>query len=128
MADIVVKLFRVPEEAQKATSELQKDGYKVEEITNNTKGDLKNILTAAWKLDEESTKYYLWGISLGSVLIGVHTEPSKTTRVRHILRSHESAIEKKMSKIDNSPAFKHAKRMSSTDPMDASMSGDFRKY
>ena len=128
MTNIVVKLFRVSDEAQKATSELKKAGYKVEEVSSNTKDDVKKLLTDNWHLDEETVKYYLWGISLGSVLVGVHTESSKSTKVRQILRSHESAIEKERNKTNNSPAFNQASRMSSTDPMDASMSGDFRKY
>ncbi len=122
MASAVVKLFRMPDEAQKALSELKKKGYKAEDIS----GASPETLADTWGLDNETIKYYQFGLALGGILAGVQTDETKTADVRKILRSSESSPEREQAA--SSPAFKQANRMSATNPIDAPMSGDFRKY
>jgi len=122
MASAVVKLFRMPEEAQKALGELKKTGYKAEDISSAPAESLADT----WGLDEETVKYYQFGLAIGGILVGVQTDEAKTADVRKILRSAESSPERE--KMASSPAFKQASRMSATNPIDAPMSGDFRKY
>jgi len=122
MANAVVKLFRMPEEAQKAMSDLKNQGYTAEDISSaSTEG-----LADTWGLDEETVKYYQFGVALGGILVGVKADEAKSADVRKIMRSAESSPERE--KATSSPAFKQASRMSATNPIDAPMSGDFRKY
>ncbi|MFC1905884.1 hypothetical protein ACFLWJ_00180 [Chloroflexota bacterium] len=122
MASAVVKLFRMPEEAQKALGELKDQGYTAEDISVAS----PEALADSWGLDEETVKYYQFGVALGGILVGVKADEAKASEVRKIMRSAESSPERE--KIASSPAFKQASRMSATNPIDAPMSGDFRKY
>lgn len=122
MASAVVKLFRMPEEAQKALSELKNQGYTAEDITSASAQELADV----WGLDQETVKYYQFGVALGGILVGVKADEAKASEVRKVMRSAESSPERV--KVVSSPAFKQANRMSATNPMDAPMSGDFRKY
>ncbi|MCK5430935.1 MAG: hypothetical protein KAI94_15765 [Anaerolineales bacterium] len=122
MASAIVKLFRMPEEAQKAMSDLKNQGYTAEDIS----GAPEKELADTWGLDEETVKYYQFGVALGGILIGVKADEAKSADVRKIMRSAESSPERE--KVTSSPAFKQASRMSASNPIDAPMSGDFRKY
>ena len=122
MASAVVKLFRMPEEAQKALGELKNQGYTAEDIS----GSSTEELASGWGLDEETVKYYQFGVALGGILVGVKADEAKASEARKIMRSAESSPERE--KVASSPAFKQASRMSATNPIDAPMSGDFRMY
>ena len=122
MASAVVKLFRLPDEAQKALDDLKSQGYAAEDIS----GASAEKLAGDWGLDEATVKYYQFGVALGGVLVGVKADESKAADVRKIMRAAESAPER--AKVLSSPAFQQASRMSATNPIDAPMSGDFRKY
>jgi len=122
MIKTVTKLYRVPEDAKKALKELEVQGYQAGEINM----DQQKALLDIWGLDEDTIKYYQWGVSLGGILVGVQTKEDNISKVRRILRNAESVPEKETK--SSSPAFKIADRMSATHPIDASMSGDFRKY
>lgn len=122
MASAVVKLFRLPDEAQKAIDDLKSKGYAAEDISSTP----AETLASDWGLDEATVKYYQFGVALGGILVGVKAEDSKAAEVRKVMRSAESAPER--DKVASSPAFKQASRMSATNPIDAPMSGDFRKY
>jgi hypothetical protein len=137
----VVKLFRDPLSAAKATEELKSKGFKAEEIgilvsdvekakKLGTKATDK-IGTALTKLDlpEDTIRYYEFGASVGGVLISVEADESRLSKAQEILR--EAAIKdapKKGEMWASSPAFPAAGRMTATDPIDAKMTGDFRKY
>ena len=122
MASAVVKLFRMPEEAQKALSDLKGKGYKGEDISGVT----PDALAKDWGLDEETVKYYQFGVALGGILVGAKTDEGKAADARSIMRSAESSPERE--KVATNPSFRQAERMSATNPMDSPMSGDFRKY
>jgi hypothetical protein len=122
MASSVVKLFRLPEEAQKALGDLKGKGYKGEDISGVT----PDALATDWGLDEETVKYYQFGVSRGGILFGAKTDDAKAADARGIMRSAESSPERE--KVATNPSFRQAERMSATHPIDGSMSGDFRKY
>ena len=113
MASAVVKLFNMPEEAQKAWSELKEKGYAAETISSASADSLAN----AWGLDEKTLKYYQFGVALGGVLVGVKADEAKASEVCRILRSAEASAERE--KVASSPSFKQASRMLSTNPIDA---------
>lgn len=127
MAKAIVKFYRVPGEAQVAVRELKARGYKAEEISGTAGSDLEEVLVGLWGLDEETVRYYRFGVSLGGVVVGVHIEEAQAAEARRILRDAES-IPQQRGMWANSPAFPAAGRMTATDPVDAPMSGDFRKY
>jgi hypothetical protein len=137
----VVKLFRDPLSAAKATEELKSKGFKAEEIgilVSDVEKAKKlgtkvtdKIGTALTKLDlpEDTIRYYEFGASVGGVLISVEADESRLSKAQEILR--EAAIKdapKKGEMWASSPAFPAAGRMTATDPIDAKMTGDFRKY
>lgn len=137
----VVKLFRDPLSAAKATEELKSKGFKAEEITIlvsdadkakklGTKATDK-IGAALTKLDlpEDTIKYYEFSASIGGVLVSVQADESRLSQAQEILR--EVGIKDSPKKGEmwvSSPAFPAAVRMTATDPIDAKMTGDFRKY
>jgi hypothetical protein len=66
---------------------------------------------------------------MGGILISVQTDEARIPQAREVLRNASveatPAIEGMWA---SSPAFPAAERMSATDPIDAKMTGDFRKY
>ena len=127
MAKALVKFYRVPGEARKAMSELKARGYEAEEVGGATGSALDEALASSWGLAAETVRYYEFGVSLGGVVVGVRTEEAKAAEARRILRDAEF-IPQRGGMWANSPAFPAAGRMTATDPVDAPMSGDFRKY
>ena len=137
----VVKLFRDPLSAAKATEELKSKGFKAEEIgilvsdaekakKLGTKATDK-IGTALTKLDlpEDTIRYFEFGASVGGVLISVDADESRLSKAHEILREADiKDAPKKGEMWASSPAFPAAGRMTATDPIDAKMTGDFRKY
>lgn len=75
----------------------------------------------------EAASYFEFGISMGSVLVYVHTEDAKAAQAQNIMRVTGS-IPMKVEIPSTSPGFEQSGRMAATDPVDAPMSGDFRKY
>jgi len=141
MSSAVVKLFKDPVVAAKATEELKSKGYKTEEIGILVRdGDkakqlgakvTKEIGAALAKLDvpEDTAAYYEFSASMGGILISVKTDEARIPQAREILRNAGlGAIHAREEMWASSPAFPVAERMSATDPIDARMTGDFRKY
>ncbi len=161
MAKVQTKLFRRPEDAKKAISELQAKGFKAEEIGVVTSGkgkkemadsikptadvdsvtamghatslsksgnDLAKALAEFWSVPEETANYYQHGISLGGIVVSVHADDAQAEKAHGILRDASAHERKKMPLQKISPGFLKASRMSSTNPIDAPMSGDFRRY
>ena len=71
--------------------------------------------------------YYEFGLSTGGVLVTVHGEEAHLANALRLLRSAASGV-LPIGKSAPNPGFSKAARMSATDPMDAKMTGDFRRY
>lgn len=141
MANTVVRLFRDPLVAARAAEELKSQGFKAEEIgilvhdgekakKLGTKAT-KEIVAALTKLDlpEDTIRYYEFGASVGGILISVQADEARLPQAREILRGTDlGATPAREEMWASSPAFPNAGRMTATDPIDAKMTGDFRKY
>lgn len=169
MSEVISRLFRHPQSAYKALSELKAQGYKTNEIglllrpgadadkltalinaphtakatlstnsnavaagalagavqkTGASSQDLKAALIEALQIGAEAYDYYEFGVSVGGILVSVHAK-DKLSQARQILKSADVPPQ---AQATASPGFAHAGRMAATHPIDASMSGDFRKY
>jgi hypothetical protein len=89
--------------------------------------ELATALTKVLGISQEAYDYYTFGISVGGVLVSVHTGEDRLSPARGILRSAESVPPREEAGA-NSPGFALAARMTATNPIDAKMSGDFRRY
>ena len=86
-------------------------------------------LTTFLGISEEVAKYYDFGISLGGALISVHADEARLPQAQEILRTADVlAAPARGETWATSPGFASAGRMTETDPLDAKMTGDFRKY
>jgi hypothetical protein len=141
MANSVVRLFRDPLVAARAAEELKSQGFRAEEIgilvhDGEKAKELgtkvtKEIGEALTKLDlpEDTIKYYEFSASVGGVLISVQTDEARLPQAREVLRTADLGVAPARAGMwASSPAFPVAGRMSATDPIDAKMTGDFRKY
>ncbi|MBI4331231.1 MAG: hypothetical protein HY673_08120 [Chloroflexi bacterium] len=86
---------------------------------------LAAALAQILKLPEDAAGYFEFGVSMGGVLVTVHTADEKAGAAREILRASSPSAH---SANAFAPGFTQASRMAATDPVDAPMSGDFRKY
>lgn len=142
MAKAVVKLFRDPLKAERAAEELKAKGFKGDEIgilvcdkekakilgTEPTE-EIGAALTNLLHLPEETLRYYEFGVSVGGVLISVHTDEARLALAQETLRSAEVLFTPARGGMwASSPGFASAGRMTETDPIDARMTGDFRRY
>ncbi len=89
---------------------------------------LAAALSQMLSLPEDATGYFEFGVSVGGVLVTVHVADDKAEAAREVLRLSAPPIKATAGSADRSPGFKQAERMNATDPVDAPMSGDFRKY
>ncbi len=89
--------------------------------------DLEAKLVKALETTEEKADYYRFSLGAGSALVSVHTGEGQAKQVRDILNKAESIPQPKPAK-ESTPGFVAASRMSTTNPIDAPMSGDFRRY
>ena len=142
MPKAIVKLFRDPASAAKAAEELKSQGFKAEEIGllvsdgaaagklgTKATDDIGAALSGIEDVTEEAVKYYEQGASLGGVLISVKGDEASLDKAQGIMRQVDFAdAPNQFDMWSSSPAFPAAGRMSATDPLDAKMSGDFRKY
>jgi hypothetical protein len=90
--------------------------------------DLGKALTELWGAPEETVSYYQHSIDLGGIVVSVQVDEAKVAQARQILRAAAEPVSKKTTLSTISPGFIKAGRMSSTNPIDAPMSGDFRRY
>jgi hypothetical protein len=80
-------------------------------------------------LPEETIDYYQFGVSVGGILISVHSDEARLPQAQQILREAGAALTPARGEMwASSPGFASASRMSETDPLDAKMTGDFRRY
>ena len=86
-------------------------------------------LTDLLGLSEEAVRYYDFGLSVGGVLISVHTDEARLAQAQGILRAADALVAAAKGEMwGSSPGFGSAGRMTETDPIDAKMTGDFRRY
>ena len=80
-------------------------------------------------LSQEAVKYYEFGLTAGGVLISVHTDKARLPQAQEILRSADALVAAAKGEMwGSSPGFASAGRMTETNPIDAKMTGDFRRY
>ncbi len=89
---------------------------------------LDAALSQALGIAEDAAGYFAFGISIGGVLVSVNAPDDKAQAAREILRLATPPSKGVLNTSDRSPGFVQAGRMNATDPVDAPMSGDFRKY
>jgi len=147
MPKAVVKLFRNPQQAEEVVSELKAKGYKAKEIGVLVKGDsgvvakgalspaisggsdLRAALCELLGIPEETAGYYQLGLSLGGVVVSVQADESHLEEAQRLLRvAGAKSTPEKHPRWSTCPPFDIASRMSETNPIDAPMTGDFRKY
>ena len=89
--------------------------------------DPGTALTEALGITPEAYEYYRFGILVGGILVSVHDSEERLVKAQAVLRA---AVPKPqvVETGAQSPGFVVADRMNATNPMDAPMSGDFRKY
>jgi hypothetical protein len=91
------------------------------------KEELADLLTRELEIPGAQGKYYDFALQAGGVLIAIYTDETKASLAQQILKSAE-VLPKEQSMDTKSPGFVRANRMVATDPVDAPMSGDFRRY
>ena len=91
-------------------------------------GDLVKALGEFWGVPEDTVNYYQRAIALGGIVVSVHADDAQAQKAHEIMRAAAAHPRKKMPLQEISPGFLKASRMSSTKPIDAPMSGDFRRY
>ena len=138
MANVTTKLFREPDEAKQAVEELKAKGFKAEEIVvvagSGRAGSLSGLKPvsdtaklAEMGVPEATVNYYQYSVNAGGIVVGVQADDARVGKAQEALRaipvcSCGDRI------CDVSPGFIKASRMSATNPLDAEMSGDFRRY
>jgi len=154
MSKAIVKLFRDPGHAAKAVADLLTKSFKSEEIGILVKADVGLELAGKMgkdparrqlagvgemiafgplaqneeaplktlELPQDVLGYYEMGLRLGGVLLSVHSQKKEGEVRRLLLRAEVTPGEKAEG------GFPRAERMTATDPVDAKMTGDFRRY
>ncbi|MBI4287119.1 MAG: hypothetical protein HY671_01670 [Chloroflexi bacterium] len=91
------------------------------------KEDAGKALAKAIGASPETYSYYEFGLTTGGVLVTVHGEEAHLAQALRLLRSAQNGVLPIQRKTPNA-GFNNASRMAATDPMDAKMTGDFRRY
>jgi len=142
MAKAVSKLFRDTLSAEKAAKQLKSKGFKAEEIAivvrdeekarrlgTKATDDIRAALASLSDLPEETISYYEFAVSIGGVVISVHADERRLAQAHQILRAVDIEVAPARGQMwASSPAFPVAGRMTETNPIDAKMTGDFRRY
>jgi hypothetical protein len=139
MTEVATKLFREPREVSIAIDELKSKGYKADEIVVVASADRSKDLGADIKpvtdtakltemgVPEATVNYYQYSILSGGIVVGVQADESRIAQAQELLRGVQPCTCDDKS-CDTSPGFQAAGRMTATNPMDATMSGEFRRY
>ncbi|MBI2857356.1 MAG: general stress protein [Chloroflexi bacterium] len=88
-------------------------------------GKLAGALAESLGLAREAAEYYEFALGAGGVLVSVQAAEDRQAEARRILG--EADITPPKAGVA-SPGFYKADRMSATNPVDAAMTGDFRRY
>jgi hypothetical protein len=91
--------------------------------------DLKALL-GELGISDETLSYYQLGLFWGGIVVSVHTEEARLEQARQLLRKEAKPIAgvERVKMWGSCPPFDIASRMSETNPIDAPMTGDFRRY
>ena len=139
MAKVATKLFREPKEAIEAVSVLKGKGYKEDAIVVITSAERAKTLATDVKpisdmgkltemgVPEDTVNYYQYPVEIGGILVVVHGDEGGVAQAQELLRGVVACPSEDRSH-GTSPGFLQASRMSATNPLDAQMSGDFRRY
>lgn len=139
MAKVATKLFREPKEAIEAVSVLKGKGYKEDAIVVITSAERAKTLATDVKpisdmgkltemgVPEDTVNYYQYPVEIGGILVVVQGDEGGVAQAQELLRG-VVACSSEDSSHGTSPGFLQASRMSATNPLDAQMSGDFRRY
>ncbi|MGB2856087.1 MAG: hypothetical protein WBC61_05520 [Dehalococcoidia bacterium] len=139
MAKVATKLFREPKEAIEAVSVLKGKGYKEDAIVVITSAERAKTLATDVKpisdmgkltemgVPEDTVNYYQYPVEIGGILVVVQGDEGGVAQAQELLRGVVACPSEDRSH-GTSPGFLQASRMSATNPMDAPMSGDFRRY
>lgn len=87
-------------------------------------GKVEPALLEALGVAEDGLGYYQFGVLTGGVVVAVSGDEPKLEKARNALR----AVETMASEKATNPGFAQAHRMTESDPVDAKMTGDFRRY
>ncbi|MEE8372418.1 MAG: hypothetical protein V3R87_01600 [Dehalococcoidia bacterium] len=139
MPKAATKLFREPQEAKQAIGDLKAKGFKDDEIVVLASAERAKELGADVKtatdpskltqigVPEDTVSYYQYSIPSGSIVVGVQADESRVAQAQEVLRAIPVCSLGDRIR-GTSPGFQKASRMTATNPMDAPMSGDFRRY
>lgn len=139
MAKVATKLFREPKEAIEAVSVLKGKGYKEDAIVVITSAERAKTLATDVKpisdmgkltemgVPEDTVNYYQYPVEIGGILVAVQGDEGGVAQAQELLRGVVACPSEDRSH-GTSPGFLQASRMSATNPLDAQMSGDFRRY
>lgn len=120
----VTKLFRKPEDTEKAVADLKGMGCEVSVIEKGSESELDSM-----GLSEQELGFYKIGVSIGGKVVKTEVDDAKTDEVKKaLLAIGFDELTERPAQWAGSPGFVGAVKMSATNPLDAQMSGDFRKY
>ena len=91
------------------------------------KDSLAAALVKYLGISDEQAKYYEFVIGIGGIVVAVQADDAKAPKVRELLKQADT-VSKPAPTSAKSPGFIKASRMATTNPVDAPMSGDFRRY
>ena len=138
MANVATKLFREPGEAKEAVEALKAKGFKAEEIVviagSGRAGSLSELKPASdtaklteMGVPEATINYYQYSLDAGGIVLAVQGDEARIGQAEEALRAVPvCSCGDRICGV--SPGFLKASRMSATNPLDAEMSGDFRRY
>ncbi|MFO8101072.1 MAG: hypothetical protein R6U37_02720 [Dehalococcoidia bacterium] len=120
----ITKLFKRPEDVEKAMSDLKGLGCEASIIERGGESDLDSL-----NLSEQALDFYKFGIAIGGKVIKAEVDDARADDAkRALLEAGFEELTEREPQWANSPKFGAGVKMSSTNPLDAQMSGDFRKY
>ena len=124
MAQVVAKLFKRPEDADQAMSDLKAKGYDASTIDKGAEKELDGM-----GLSEEASDYYKIGLLIGGKIVKASVDDAKADEVNKILLAIGfDELTERPAQWSTTPGFTQAAKMSATNPIDAKMTGDFRVY
>ena len=120
----VTKLFKRPEDVDKAVADLKGMGLSPTVIDSSNEGELGSA-----NLSEQALDFYKIGLSVGGKVVKVDVDDAKVNDVhKDLLAVGFDELTERAAQWASTPGFVRATKMTATNPIDAKMSGDFRKY
>ncbi len=87
--------------------------------------ELDKALAGALGVSADVLDYYKFGVAVGNVLVSVQADEDKLAKAKQVLRQADTMLQSSKARAQG---FTLASRMTATNPVDAPMSGDFRRY